>query len=145
MTMPSSPGSRYVVDSWALLAWIFDEPAAERFEAILFDAASGRSELALSWINAAETFYILAKRNSLSAAEQFLTRLPSLPIRVEVPDERRIIAAARIRATHRVAFGDAFAIALAQELNAAVITGDEEIRRCRAVPVEWIGTTHRAK
>lgn len=51
------------------------------------------------------------------------------------------MAAARIKAAHAVAFGDAFAIALANEERAAVITGDEEIRRCRIVPVEWIGSS----
>jgi predicted nucleic acid-binding protein len=145
VTTHGSQGSKFVVDSWALLAWIFDEPAAARVEAMLVDAAAGRAELALSWINAAETFYILAKRSSLRAAEEFLARLPSLPIRVELPDERGVIAAARIQAGNRVAFGDAFAMALAEELDAAVITGDEEIRRCRVVPVEWIGSAQRAK
>ena len=56
-----------------------------------------------------------------------------------LPDESGIIAAARIKAAHRVAFGDAFAIALAQAENASVITGDDEIRQCAIVPVDWIG------
>jgi hypothetical protein len=38
-----------------------------------------------------------------------------------------------------VAFGDAFAIALAQSEDASVITGDNEIRRCGVVQVDWIG------
>ena len=99
----------------------------------------------MSWINAAETFYILAKRNGAEVAEEFLQRLPSLPIRLVVPDEHGIMAAARIKAAHPVAFGDAFAIALAQAEHAAVITGDEEIRRCRVVAVEWIGTAAHRK
>jgi predicted nucleic acid-binding protein len=49
------------------------------------------------------------------------------------------MAAARIKAKHALAFGDAFAIALAQSHQASVITGDNEIRRCGIVPVDWIG------
>jgi predicted nucleic acid-binding protein len=68
-----------------------------------------------------------------------MTRLPSLPIRVVMPDEEGIMAAARIKAAHAVAFGDAFAIALAQSENGSVITGDGEIRRCGLVEVDWVG------
>jgi predicted nucleic acid-binding protein len=54
-----------------------------------------------------------------------------------------VMAAARIKAAHAVAFGDAFAIALARSEGAEVITGDEEIRKCGIVPVEWVGRTLR--
>lgn len=141
MTMPGSK----VVDSWALVAWIRDEPAASGVEDFLRDAAAGHFQLFMSWINVAETFYILAKRNSPGIADQFLTRLPSLPIRVVLPDADGIMAAARIKARHPVAFGDAFAIALAQAEHASVITGDEEIRCCRVVPVDWVGQPARSK
>lgn len=138
------PGSRKVVDSWALVAWVRKEPAAPLMRQFLIDAEAGKIELAMSWINAAETFYILAKRNGADAAEEFLKRLSSLPIRLVAPDEQGIMAAARIKAAHPVAFGDAFAIALAQEEHASVITGDDEIRRCRMVAVDWIGSAvHR--
>jgi uncharacterized protein len=138
------PGSRKAVDSWALVAWVRNEPAASLFEVFLIDAEAGKVELAMSWINAAATFYILAKRNGADVAEEFLTRLPSLPIRLVAPDEQGILAAARIKAVHPIAFGDAFALALAQEEHASVITGDEEIRRCRMIAVDWIGNAvHR--
>jgi predicted nucleic acid-binding protein len=133
------PVSVRVVDSWAMVAWVRDEHAADAVEDFLRDAAAGRCELAMSWINVAETFYILAKRNSAAVADEFMTRLPSLPIRIVLPDEDGIMAAARIKAAHAVAFGDAFAIALAQSEGASVITGDPEIRRCEIVPVDWVG------
>jgi predicted nucleic acid-binding protein len=132
------PGSIKVVDSWALVAWIRDEPAASLVEVLLGDAEAGTLTLLMSLINIAETFYIVAKRSPRSA-EEFLTRLPSLPIRVVAPSEDDIMAAARVKAAHPVAFGDAFAIALAQSNDAEVITGDDEIRRCRMVRVEWVG------
>lgn len=128
-----------VVDSWAMVAWVRNESAADAFEDFLRDAEAGELKLLMSWINVAETFYILAKRNSAAVAEEFMTRLPALPIRVVLPDEDGIMAAARIKAAHAVAFGGAFAIALAQAHNASVITGDGEIRRCGLVPVDWVG------
>jgi predicted nucleic acid-binding protein len=137
------PGSSKVVDSWALVAWIRKEPAAPLVRHFLEEAQAGRVELVMSLINVAETFYILAKRDSMGVAEEFLTRLPSLPIRVVSPDADDILIAARIKAAHPVAFGDAFAIALARSNDAEVITGDDEIRRCRMVRVAWVGAARR--
>ena len=123
-----------------MIAWVKDEAAAPIVEVFLQDADSEKIELLMSWMNVAETFYILAKRNSPAVADQFLARLPSLPIRIILPDEEGIMAAARIKAFHPIAFGDAFAIALAKSEGASVITGDNEIRRCALVPVDWIGS-----
>ena len=134
----TKPESR-VLDSWALVAWVQKEPAAPLVRQFLLDAAAGDIHLVMSWYNAAEAFYTLAKRKSRAEAEEFLSRLPSLPIRLVLPDEDGIVAAARIKASYAVAFGDAFAIALAQAQGARVITGDDEIRRCGVVPVDWIG------
>jgi predicted nucleic acid-binding protein len=133
------PESVKVVDSWAMVAWIRGESSAPAVRRFLLDADAGSVQLAMSWINVAETFYILVKRDGLDVAEAFMTRLPSLPIRVVLPNEEGIMAAARIKAVHPVAFGDAFAIALAQSENASVITGDGEIRRCGVVAVDWVG------
>jgi uncharacterized protein with PIN domain len=130
------PASKKIVDSWALVAWVQKEPAAPLVRQFLLDADAGEVELIMSWINAAETFYILAKRNSADVAEEFLSRLPSLPIRIVVPDEAGIMAAARIKAGHPVAFGDAFAISLAQAEHAAVITGEEETAWSRSIGSE---------
>jgi predicted nucleic acid-binding protein len=94
----------------------------------------------MSWVNVAETFYILSKRDGSDVADALMTRLSSLPIRVALPNEGGIMAAARIKACYPVAFGDAFAIALAQSEKGIVITGDGEIRRCGVVPVDWVGS-----
>ena len=128
-----------VIDSWAMVAWIQDEPGASALQTLLLNADAGNLQLLMSWYNVAETFYTIAKRRKLAVAEEFLTRLPSLPIRLVLPDEAGVMAAARVKASHAVALGDAFAIALAQNAKASVITGDPEIRRSKLVPVDWVG------
>jgi ribonuclease VapC len=132
------PASK-VIDSWAMVAWIQDEAGGSALEALLLKADAGKLQLFMSWYNVAETFYTVAKRKSFTIAEEFLMRLPSLPIHLALPDEEEIMAAARVKASHAVALGDAFAIALAQSEGASVITGDQEIRRCKLVPVDWVG------
>lgn len=93
----------------------------------------------MSWMNVGEVFYIISKRHGPDKAADFLDRLPSLPIRLVLPDEDGILAAAAIKAAHPVSYSDAFAISLAQSEKASVITGDDEIRQCGVVPVDWLG------
>ena len=122
-----------------MVAWIQDEPGASALQTLLLNADAGNLQLLMSWYNVAETFYTVAKHKKLAVAEEFLARLPSLPIRLVLPDEDGIMAAARVKASHSVALGDAFAIALAQSEGASIVTGDQEIRRCKLVPVDWVG------
>ncbi len=133
------PGSK-VADSWAIIAWLLNQAAATRVESFIQEADAGNLQLLMSWINVAEVYYIAAKRHGAKRAEEFLNRLPSLPIRVVLSDEEAIMATARIKAAHPVAFADAFEIALAQAEQASIITGDDEIRQCGVVPVDWIGS-----
>ena len=68
-----------VVDSWAMVAWVRDEPAAPIVESLFQKAQAGNVELVMSWLNVAETFYSLAKRNSPALADEFMVRLRSYP------------------------------------------------------------------
>jgi ribonuclease VapC len=132
------PASK-VVDAWAMIAWLLNQAAAPAVESFIQEADAGNLQLLMSWMNVGEVFYIISKRHGARQAEEFLNRLPSLPIRLVLPDEEGILAAAAVKAAHPVSFGDAFAIALAQTEQASVITGDDEIRQCAVVPVDWIG------
>jgi predicted nucleic acid-binding protein len=132
-----------VVDAWALLAWMRDEqPAANYVRDCLQQAEEGTVPLSMSWINAGEVYYMLARKHDARAADNFLNGLPSLPIRFVLPEEEDVVAAARLKSAYRLSYADAFAVALAQKENAAIITGDPEIRELGdLVKVEWIGPT----
>lgn len=128
-----------VVDAWAMIAWLLDQAAAPLFDSLVQKADVGHLRLLMSWMNVGEVYYIISKRHGPERAKEFLNRLPSLPIRLVLPDEDGILAAAKVKAAYPVSFGDAFAISLAQSEKASVITGDDEIRDCAVVPVDWIG------
>src|SRR5258708_18088627 len=87
-----------VADSWAIIAWLLNKGAAPTVESFIQEADAGHLQLFMSWINVAEVYYIAAKRHGAKRAEEFLNRLPSLPIRLVLPDEEGIMAAARIKA-----------------------------------------------
>ena len=51
------------------------EPSAPLVRQFLHDADAGNIQLVMSWINVAETFYILAERTTATLAEGLLIRL----------------------------------------------------------------------
>ena len=123
-----------------MIAWLLDRGAASKVQAIIQQADAGKLQLLMSWINVGEVYYIAAKRYGREKAEKFLYRLPSLPIRVVLPDESDIIAAARLKGSRRLAYADAFAAALALREGATVITGDPELAALKnLLDVDWIG------
>jgi predicted nucleic acid-binding protein len=74
-------------------------------------------------------------------AEEFLERLPSIPLRLMVPDENEVIAAARPKARYRLSYADALAAALAQAFGANLMTGEPELRALTdCIPIDWIGS-----
>jgi len=131
--------TQFVLDSYALLEWLLGQPKADMVRRYLEDSAAGKSTLVMSWINIGEVSYMLARKRGAEKAAEFLERLPSLPIRLVLPDVPAILDAARIKAQARLSYADAFAVGLALSLNGSLVTGDPEIRDFRLVPVEWIG------
>jgi uncharacterized protein with PIN domain len=99
---PATTPDSKVVDAWALLAWVRDEqPAANHVMDCLQQAEGGNTQLFMSWINAGEVYCMLARKHDPKAAEDFLTRLPSLPIRLVRPTEEDIVAA-RLKSAYRL-------------------------------------------
>ncbi|HMI81563.1 MAG TPA: type II toxin-antitoxin system VapC family toxin [Solirubrobacterales bacterium] len=110
-----------VLDSWALLAYLKDEPPAARIEAAWLEEGA-----TICSINLGEVLYIRMRGEgedaALSDAEQVRKRLD-----VFDPDWPLVSAAARVKARGGLAYADAFCIATALRLDAPLWTGDPEI------------------
>jgi predicted nucleic acid-binding protein len=129
----------YVLDSYAVLVWILDQPGADKVDELLNQAASGSISIVMSMINAGEVRYMLAKKKGEAAAEQFEQRMMSLPIRYVMPDAREIIAAARLKSKYSISYADCFAVGLAVNLKAPLVTGDPELLNLRdMLSLEWL-------
>jgi ribonuclease VapC len=62
-----------------------------------------------------------------------------MPVAMYSASQARVLAAARVKATHHISYADAFTIALAQELGGTVVTGDPEFKGVESVvPVMWL-------
>jgi ribonuclease VapC len=129
----------YVLDSFALLAYLQDEPVAARIEQLLDHANKEKCRLFLSIINLGELLYITERRGGVAKAQDALALVQQLPIQVIPADEQLVFAAAHITANHPLSFADAFVVALAIQENASILTGDPEFRSVESlVTVEWL-------
>lgn len=131
---------RKVLDSWAVMAFVRGEqPAYGRVVDLFRAAVAAEVELLMSVINVGEVFYLLAKRQGQSTADDFLRDLSSLPIHTLVPDRNLILDAARWKSKAPISYADAFAVATAIDQKAELVTGDPQLKRFRGQFVDWIG------
>jgi ribonuclease VapC len=125
--------------SYALLAYFQAEPGGEKIRDLLRRAGAGNVTLALSLINLGETLYIVARRLGDEAAEETVRDILRLPIQMGDVSMERVLAAAHVKAHHAISFADSFAVSLANELSATVVTGDPEFEKVKdVVPLMWV-------
>jgi predicted nucleic acid-binding protein len=132
------------LDAFAILAWLQDEPGADLVESFLERA--GREEehrCFLSIINLGEVYYRLHRAYGAGQADAFWEDAwrGVLPLYIVEANRRRVLQAARLKARYPIAFADAFAAQLAQEMQVPLATGDPEIRTLEAeglLQVIWL-------
>jgi predicted nucleic acid-binding protein len=133
------PSGNYVLDSFALLAFLADEPGADIVREILEYGQRHDSSVWMSVINLGECLYIVEREQGLTAAHRAIAAVRQLPVKEAIADRERTFAAAHIKAHHKLSFADAFAVALAQEKSATVVTGDPEFKQAETLaPVLWL-------
>jgi len=130
-----------VLDSWALLAFFQDEPAAEMVEQLLAKAESGRLSLLLSVVNWGEIYYSTMRKVSREAAERTVGSIAEMPVEiVPVGDDLVLVRQAAIyKATKKLSYADAFAAALTKIRNAELVTGDPEFKQIDdEIEIAWL-------
>jgi len=130
-----------VLDSWALMAFFEDEPAAEAVEELLDQASREKHRLYMTSVNWAEVYYSTMREVSQEAAEQHAQIMASLPIDiVGIGDDLKLARQAAIyKATYRISLADAFAAALTKEKKAELVTGDQEFEPMeKEIKVHWL-------
>lgn len=129
----------YVLDSFALLAYFQAEPGSEMVRSLIEAVRDEQAALYMSLINVGELYYIAHRRRGSQQANEMIGDLRRLPVTLCAATEDRIMAAALIKATHLLSYADAFAVALTQEFNASLVTGDPEFRAVKAsTPIIWL-------
>ncbi|MGB7070781.1 MAG: type II toxin-antitoxin system VapC family toxin [Pyrinomonadaceae bacterium] len=128
-----------VLDSWAIMAFLQDEPTAVRIADIMADARDEGVPLLMSVINAGEVWYTVARRRSSRDADQALRWLQEIGIDLVDADLALTQTAAQFKAKGGISYADCFASALAKLNKATLITGDSEFKQLeKEIEIVWL-------
>ena len=130
-----------VLDSWALIAFFDDEPAAGAVEELIAQASRDKHRLYLTSVNWAEVYYSIMRKTSQAVAEEHARIITTLPIEIiGIGDDLKLARQAAIfKGKHRISLADAFAAALAKEKKAELVTGDPEFKALeQEVKISWL-------
>ena len=136
--MPRKPKA-LVFDSWAVIAYLEGEPAAEKVADHIADAHDDGIPLFMSVVNAGEVWYIIAREASVNDAERSILELRRLGIEFVDVDWTLAHEAGAYKSKHKMSFADCFAAALAKHKRAVLLTGDAEFKQVeKEVTIDWL-------
>jgi predicted nucleic acid-binding protein len=129
----------WVLDSFALLAYLSAEPGFQRVQEILAQAQDGRCHVLLCTINLGEVLYLTERRRGLVAAQRVQALIESLPLEIVEASRDLVLEAAHIKANHALSYADAFVVAIAKPENGTILTGDPGFHTVeKLAPIEWL-------
>lgn len=117
-----------VFDSYALLAFIFDEPGAETVSETFKQALTDKKRIYICTVNWAEVMYRTIRVKGKNAWKTVQSHLQDLPFEIVDADQALSEAAAEFKASHKMSLADAYAAALTKAKRAELMTGDPEFR-----------------
>lgn len=136
--MPRKPKS-IVLDSWAIIAYLEDEAAAEKVADIIADAHEQEIPLFISVVNAGEVWYIVARETSPAEADASIKQLQGLGVKFVDADWELAKTAGHFKSQYKMSFADCFAAALTQQKKAHLATGDLEFKQVTSeISIEWL-------
>jgi predicted nucleic acid-binding protein len=129
----------FILDSFAVLAYLRGEDAGKRVRELLEQAGSGRCRIKFSTINLGEVVYIIERRYGLTRVQEILALLQQEPIEMVEADRTAILLAAHFKANYTLSYADAFVVAAAQTFSGTILTGDPEFQALESlVKIEWL-------
>jgi ribonuclease VapC len=128
-----------VLDSWAVLSYFHDEPAGEQVETIIADARENGIPIFMSVVNAAEVWYITARRRSESDAGSGIHVLSEFGIHFVEADWNLAKDPGYFKSRNKMSFADCFAAALAKQRKASLVTGNQEFKQIQTdITIHWL-------
>ncbi len=130
---------RYVLDSYAMIAYFEDEPGADRVAKVLRQLVQGKGKGFMSVVNWGEIYYNTMKEQGVAEAEKVILQLDKFPIQMVEVNKDLAYEAAKLKGKYRIAYADCFAAALSVKLDASLVTGDPEFKRLKErISIQWI-------
>jgi predicted nucleic acid-binding protein len=128
-----------VLDSYAIIAFLFQERGHEKVVALFEKAAESDKTLLVAAPNWAEVRYMIERKVGIAQWREARAKLLGLPIEIVPVDQELAEMAGEIKAHRKMSLADCFAAALAKQNKAEIYTGDPEFRAVGSeIKVVWL-------
>jgi predicted nucleic acid-binding protein len=128
-----------VLDSYAIIAFLFQEKGHEKVLELFEKATQADQVLLIAAPNWAEVRYIVERKVGAARWHQARHKLLGLPLEIVPADQSLAELAGEIKAVKKMSLADCFAAALAKQKKADLYTGDPEFRNIgKDVQVVWL-------
>ncbi len=132
---------KYVMDSFAMIAFFEDEPGAGIVAQVLGLLMHRKAIGYMSVINWGEIYYNTLREQGFETAEKVIQKLNQYPIELVDADKASTYEAAKLKGRYKIAYADCFAAALSKRLNAVIVTGDPEFKKLEEeCSIQWLNT-----
>jgi len=130
---------RYVLDSYAMIAYLEDELGADRVAQVLNQLIKGKAKGFMSVVNWGEVYYNTMREQGVSEAEKVTLQLDKFPIQIVDVNKELAYEAAKLKGEFRIAYADCFAVALSVKLTADLVTRDPDFKKLQErISIQWI-------
>lgn len=116
----------YVFDSYALIAFFKKEKSWELVQELLVKMSNNEITGWITTVNVGEIYYMISRKSSAKQADLAIEALLNFPIIIVEADLKLALQAAKLKATYKLSYADAFAAALTITKKAVLLTGDQE-------------------
>ena len=128
-----------VLDSYAVLAFLFQQSGHEKVVSLFEKAAESDKTLLITAPNWAEVRYMIERKVGMAQWREARAKLLGLPIEVVPVDQELAEIAGEFKRTKKMSLADCFAAALAKQQKAEIYTGDPEFRAIEdEVKILWL-------
>ena len=129
----------YVLDSWAVISYLEDEPSAQQIADLIATAHEEAIPVYMTVVNAGEVWYTIARAVSEDDANGSIKELRDLRIQFVDADWDLTQEAARFKSQNKMSYADCYAVALAKTYKADLVTGDGEFKAVEnEVKIQWV-------
>ncbi|GEA14249.1 MAG: hypothetical protein PWR22_1747 [Moorella sp. (in: firmicutes)] len=137
---------KYVFDSYAVLAYLQNEPGADQVEAIIEEAQNEAAQILMSAVNLGEVAYIIERAAGTKKLNEAMALLETLPIEIVNVNKEFALKAAKYKAKNPIAYADCFTLALGVQTGSQIVTGDPEFHKVTGeAGIMWLPEKIKAK
>jgi predicted nucleic acid-binding protein len=134
---------KFVLDACALIAFLQDEPGAEKTAAALISAREQEATVYMNVVNLLEVYYDIYRSTDKAKADEELVMIKKLPIEIETEISDNIFTeAGRLKASYKISLADSIALAQALATGGELMTADhhefDAIEGKEAIRFSWI-------